>query len=286
MRSMLFVPGDSARKLEKSLGTDADAIIVDLEDSVAAGRRDEARIRTAEFLRDHAARSSRGPQLWVRVNPLTSDEFASDVHALVGMQPDGIVLPKTRNGNDVRDADAAIATTLGTGAAIPLLAIATEVPVSVLSLATYVDCCPNLMGLTWGAEDLSAELGATDSRDEDGKLTAPFQLARDLCLMTAAAAGVAPVDSVFTDFRDEAGLAAESAAAVRDGFVAKMAIHPAQVSVINSAFAPSADDVAMARRVVAAFETAETGVASLDGQMLDRPHLARAKRTLARAGDA
>ncbi|MEO0673341.1 MAG: CoA ester lyase, partial [Pseudomonadota bacterium] len=225
-------------------------------------------------------------QLWVRVNPLTTPDFARDLKAFDGVRPAGIVLPKTRNGDDVRAADEAITGALGTGSACPLLAIATEVPISVLSLATYIDCSANLIGLTWGAEDLSAELGATTSRDGHGNLTSPFQLARDLCLMTAAAAGLAAVDSVFTDFRDHDALAAECTAAARDGFTAKMAIHPAQVDVINRAFSPSEDDLEKARRIIAAFETADSGVASLDGQMLDRPHLARARQTLARAKPA
>ncbi|MEL6298857.1 MAG: CoA ester lyase [Pseudomonadota bacterium] len=283
MRSMLFVPGDSERKLAKSLGTGADALILDLEDSVAADRREAAREMSARFVAEHGGNAD-SPRLWVRINPVQSGLAEADLAAFAVGPPHGIVLPKPRSGADAQAGAALIETAFGADASYEMIAIATEAPIAVLNLASFVAATPRLIGLSWGSEDLSAELGAVTNRDEAGALTSPFQLARDLCLMTAVAGGMQPLDTVYADFRDDDGLRRECAAAARDGFTGKLAIHPGQVTIINAAFTPSEAAIADARRVVDAFANTNTGVASLDGTMLDKPHLIRAERLLARAG--
>ncbi|MDJ1159374.1 CoA ester lyase [Chelatococcus sp. SYSU_G07232] len=287
MRSLLFVPGDSRRKLDKALASGADALIVDLEDSVALGAKAEARATTAAFLRDTAAGGA-GPRLFVRVNGLTTGLTDDDLDAVMIGRPHGIVLPKANGGVDVSHLAAKIAVreaefVLPDGAT-RILAIATETAKGVFALGTYAGASHRLVGLTWGGEDLSADLGAETNRNPDGTYADPYRLARSLTLLGAAAAEVEAIDSVFTNFRDEAGLAAECEAARRDGFTAKMAIHPAQVPVINTIFTPSPEAVARARAITVAFaENPDAGVLSIDGEMLDRPHLTRAERVLARA---
>jgi citrate lyase subunit beta/citryl-CoA lyase len=279
-RSFLFVPADSERKLAKGLDSGADALILDLEDSVAAANRPTARKFAREFLDTH------GPDRigrWVRVNPLASGLALDDLAATVGGRPDGILLPKCVP-DDVRTLDhylAALETSAGAPVgAIRIIAIATETPEAVFALGNYRGSSPRLDGITWGAEDLAACLGA-NNRTLDGSYDGPYQLARSLCLLAAGAAGVAAIDTIYTDFRDPGGLAAECAAAKRSGFTAKMAIHPAQLAAINEAFATSAEERGWAERVIAAFAAQpDAGTLALDGKMIDKPHLVLARRLL------
>lgn len=288
MRSLLFVPGDSPKKLEKGLSSGADVLLIDLEDSVSLGAKEEARRTTAAFLAEHQVRTDR-PRLYVRVNGLTTGLTDADLDGVMPAVPDGIVLPKTIGGADVAHLGAKLAVReaeygLEDGAT-RILAIATENAAGVFALGTFAGASHRLMGLTWGGEDLSADLGAETNRSTDGAYTDPYRLARSLTLLGAAAAGVDAIDSVFTNFRDMAGLEAECRAARRDGFVAKMAIHPAQVPVINEAFTPSPEAIERARAVIQAFEANPgAGVVGVNGEMLDRPHLLRAERLLRRAG--
>ena len=285
MRSWLFVPGDSERKQARALGGPADALILDLEDSVAAAQLPAARQRVAGVLR---ARDRANPQqLWVRVNPPSGPLFEADVEAVVEAGPDGLVLPKVSSTEEI----AAVVQRLGPHSRIKLLVIATETPRALLTLGHWnlEGLAGRLGGLTWGMEDLGTALGAIGKREADGSLAFTFQLARSTCLLAAAAAGVQAVDSIYADFRDGEGLAREAAKARRDGFTGKLAIHPDQVAAINAAFTPTAAEVEWARKVVAAFAAQhQAGVTSLDGQMLDRPHLVQAQRliTLAQRGEA
>ena len=288
MRSLLFVPGDSAAKLEKACASGADALIIDLEDSVAPEQKRTARETTAAFL---AGDLSEAPTLYLRVNDFGSGEIEADLHVALTDGIAGVVLPKARSGDDVRQlsklldgAEAKLGLHLG---GIGIIAIATETPQSVFAIQSYTTDVNRLAGLTWGAEDLAAAIGASSNRQEDGTYTPPFELVRSLCLFAAAAARVQAIDTVYTDFRDLEGLRAEASRAVRDGFSSKMAIHPAQVDVINEAFTPSEAQVAAARAVVAAFEAApDAGVLAIDGRMVDRPHLRQAEHILARARQA
>jgi citrate lyase subunit beta/citryl-CoA lyase len=274
LRSLLFVPGDRPDRMEKALGVGADALILDLEDSVAPTAKADARRVVADFV---AANSQ--ARLWVRVNPLDSAEQEKDLAAILPARPDGIVLPKAEGGASV-DELARRLTERGNATAA-ILAIATETPAAIFALGSYGGA-RRLAGLTWGAEDLPAAIGAATSREADGSFTAPYQLARSLCLFGAAAAGVMPIETVYPAFRDLDGLAAYAARARRDGFTGMMAIHPDQVSVINAAFTPSAAEIAHARAVVAAFEASPgAGALALDGRMIDRPHLLQAQRLLA-----
>ena len=283
-RSFLFVPGDSEKKLQKAGESDADALIIDLEDSVAASARPEARKRVVEFLGD-AVR----PDCWVRINPLGSDDAEKDLRAVVGAAPLGIVLPKCSGGEDILRLDKALdALELDCGdrkGVTRILPIVTETPAALFRMHEYSGASPRLAGLTWGAEDLSAALGASANRDAGGEWLPPYQLARSLCLLAASAASLAAVDTVYTDFRDTRGLAEYADRARRDGFSGMLAIHPAQVSAINDAFMPTAEEIDRARRIVALFaENTSAGVMQLDGQMVDRPHLLRAQRVLEVAG--
>ncbi|WP_262031479.1 HpcH/HpaI aldolase/citrate lyase family protein [Microvirga sp. Mcv34] len=288
MRSLLFVPGDSRKKLEKGLNSGADALLIDLEDSVALDAKEEARRITTAFLAEQRQEVQR-PRLFVRVNGLTTGLIDADLDSVMRSSPDGIVLPKTVGGTDVAHLGAKLAVReaefgLEDGGT-RILAIATENAAGVFALGTFAGASHRLMGLTWGGEDLSADLGAEANRTEDGAYTAPYRLARSLTLFGAAAAGIDAIDSVFTNFRDLAGLEAECSAARRDGFVAKMAIHPAQVPVINETFTPSAESIERAQAVIEAFKAHPgAGVVGVNGEMLDRPHLLRAERLLRRAG--
>ncbi len=289
MRSYLFVPGDSQAKLDKALGCGADALIVDLEDSVAPGAKPDARETAAAFLSQSKELAER-PRLFVRVNDLRSGMAGDDLAAIMATAPHGIVLPKAEGGADIEQLSTMLrAEEARHGIAdrsTRIMAIATETAKATLAMASYAGCSPRLESLSWGAEDLSADIGASASRDSDGALTGVFALARNLTLLGAAAAEVEAVDTVFVDFRDSDGLEAECRAAVRDGFTGKLAIHPAQVPVINAAFTPDAATLDEAKAVVAAFaEAGNAGVTSLNGKMLDRPHLRRAERILKRAGN-
>lgn len=287
MRSLLFVPADSERKLAKGTASGADALLIDLEDSVAADRKPVAREMARDFVASVKPQQQR-PRLYVRINNLLSDFWQDDLAVVMQAGPDGIMLPKPRSGDDVHH----LSLLLGqleerhslAQDATRIIAIATETPLAVLNMASFIDASARLEGLTWGAEDLSAELGSTTTRDADGVFTSPYRLARDLCLFTAVAANAQPIDTVFIDFRDRDGLKREATTAARDGFTGKMAIHPDQVAIINAAFTPSAAEIERAQGIVDMFAASpEAGVISLNGQMYDRPHLTRAERVLARA---
>ena len=279
IRSFLFVPADSERKLAKGLESGADALILDLEDSVAAANRPTARKLAREFLETHRS----GVARYVRVNPLASGLTLDDLAATVAGKPDGILLPKCTPA-DVTTADhylsafeAAAGNPAGT---IRIVAIATETAEAVFQLGNYAGASPRLESITWGAEDLSACIGG-NNRTIDGAYDGPYQLARSLCLLAASAAGVAALDTIYTDFRDDAGLKAEAVAARRSGFTGKMAIHPAQLATINEVFSTSAEEREWAERVMAAFgANPNAGTLALDGKMIDKPHLVLARRLL------
>lgn len=272
-RSWLFVPADSEKKIAKALASAADAVILDLEDSVAEARKGEARRIAADMLGE----AGKGPQRWVRINPLDSGLADADLAAVRDLPIDGVVLPKAETGADVARLAEMIA-----GSAFRIHAVATETAASLFGLDTYAGA-PRLAAMSWGAEDLSAALGASSKYDADGALSFTYRMARSLCLAGAVAAGVQPVDGVFADFRDAAGLHAEAAAARREGFTGKLAIHPDQIVPINAAFTPSDAEVAAATAIVALFAAnPEAGTLALGGRMLDRPHLLQAQRLLAR----
>jgi citrate lyase subunit beta / citryl-CoA lyase len=271
-RSWLFVPADSERKIAKALESEADAIIFDLEDSVAPAQK-----ATARDILKRLPKQSNGPEWWVRVNPLGSEFHKDDLKLIGSAYVHGIVLPKAESGADVTQ----LAHRTGN---IPIHAIVTETSASLFGLLSYRDPKSPLKAMSWGAEDLSAALGASSKYDVNGELSFTYKLARSLCLAGAVAAGVQPVDGVFADFKDEDGLRAEAEAARREGFTGKLAIHPAQVPIINFAFSPSADDVRHAEDIVAAFEAhPNAGVLSVGGKMVDRPHLVQARRVIERA---
>jgi citrate lyase subunit beta/citryl-CoA lyase len=280
IRSFLFVPADSERKLARGLESGADALILDLEDSVAAANRPTARKLARAFLEAHG---SERVARYVRVNPLASGLALDDLAATVAGRPDGILLPKCVP-DDVRTLDhylsafeAAAGDPIG---AIRVVAIATETPAAVFALGNYAGASPRLEAITWGAEDLSACIGG-NNRTLDGAYDGPYQLARSLCLLAAAAAGVLALDTIYTDFRDPDGLKAECAAARRSGFAGKMAIHPAQLAAINEAFSTSAEERGWAEQVIAAFAAnPDAGTLALDGKMIDKPHLVLARRLL------
>lgn len=276
LRSMLFVPGDRPERMEKALGTGTDALILDLEDSVTPEKKSQARSDVAAFL----ARPHPGVARWVRVNPLDSGMTADDLASAHGA--DGIVLPKAASGEDVARLDAMLG-----GVSARILPIATETPAAIFGLGSYAGCSPRLAGLTWGAEDLPAAIGAASSREADGSYTPPYEMARALTLFGAHAAGVAAIETVYPDFRNLEGLERYCERAMRDGFTGMMAIHPAQVTVINRAFTPSQAAVEHARRIVDAFAAMPgAGALQLDGKMIDAPHLKQAQALLRRAGVA
>jgi citrate lyase subunit beta/citryl-CoA lyase len=274
-RSWLFVPADSNRKMMKALECGADAVIFDLEDSVALAQKPMAR----ELLSLLPDRKEGQPERWVRINPMGCDDHRDDLDLLECLDIDGVVLPKAECGDDVADLAAELAPR-----SLPIHAIVTETAASLFGLLSYRDSCPSLAAMSWGAEDLSAALGASSKYSARGDLAFTYQLARSLCLAGAVAAEVQPVDGVFADFRDEAGLTEEARAAASEGFTGKLAIHPAQVGPINAAFTPSAEEIAHAEAIVAAFEAEpDAGVLSVAGKMVDRPHLVQARRVLARS---
>jgi citrate lyase subunit beta/citryl-CoA lyase len=288
MRSMLFVPADDEKKLGKGAGTGADALILDLEDAVSLARKPAARTLAAQYLADMVPREGR-PRLYVRVNALDTNLWEDDVAAIGGARPDGVMLPKARSGDDVHKLSIAL-NMAEERAGVPtgstrIVAIVTEAPVSLLQLHTYVGSSTRLEGMTWGAEDLSAVLGARTNREDDQRTwTSPYRLARDLTLFAAAAAEVQALDTVFVNFRDEEGLRLECQAAVRDGFTGKMAIHPNQVPVMNEVFTPSAAEIEISTEIVRFFaDNPEAGVVAIRGHMVDKAHVARAERILARA---
>jgi citrate lyase subunit beta/citryl-CoA lyase len=285
MRSLLFVPADSPRKLEKAMTSGADTLIVDLEDSIAPEAKVRARKSAAAFVREAVAGAAR-PVIMVRVNGLQTGLTDADLDSVAAAKPDAIMLPKAEGGASIIHADAKLAVREAINGwpdgHIKILPIATETAASLFVAGSFTGASTRLIGLTWGAEDLSAELGASANRDAQGRFLDPYRLARSLCLVGAAAAAVPAIDTVYVDFRDSDGFRRECEEACRDGFVGKMAIHPAQVPIINEVFTPSAEAVARAQAVVDAFSAApDAGVVGIGGVMYDRPHLARAKRLLA-----
>ena len=288
LRSLLFIPGDSEKKLAKAETFAADALILDLEDSVAPDAKREARERVVAYLKDRPA-GARTSKLWVRINPLDSPQALEDLAAVAPAAPDGIMLPKAAGPADVARLSHYLDALERVGhvqsGSIQILPIVTEVPIAPFRLGEYaVADMPRLWGLTWGAEDLSAAIGASTNLDPAGGWAFTYQMVRSLTLLAAHAAGVQPIETLYVDFRDREGLAASCAAARREGFTGRIAIHPAQVEVINAGFTPSAAETAEARRVVDAFEAAGgAGTVGLDGRMLDITHLKQAQRTLAAA---
>lgn len=284
-RSLLFVPADSEKKLAKGRDSGADALILDLEDSVSPDRKPVAREMARAFV--EANRHGAGPALWVRINPVGQGGL-DDLVAIVRARPAGLIVPKAEGPGELVALGLmldALEARDGVEAPIPLLPIATETPKAVLTLPSYAETTiPRLAGITWGAEDLAAALGARSNRGPDGSLDLTYRLARSSCLLAAKAAGVAAIDTVWTDFSDVAGFEADCASSAREGFVGRMAIHPNQVAVINAAYTPSEADVAHARMVVEAFAAAPgAGVVNIGGRMYDVPHLKQARAVMAQA---
>lgn len=287
LRSLLFVPGDSEKKFARASTSGADVLILDLEDAVAPSMKADARVRVAEWL-DRAGEIE--PALFVRVNPLGTGLTDDDLAAVVRPGLAGILVPKANGAQDVATI-AAVIDRLEAAAGMPagtvtIMVVATETPQAMFALGSYTPPHPRLVGLTWGAEDLAAAIGATANKEADGQWTEPYRFARSLCLFAAASAQVAPVDTLYADFRDAEGLEADCRRARRDGFTGRIAIHPDQVDTINRCFSPSEAEIADARRIVAAFAAnPELGTIGIDGKMYDIPHLKAAQKTLAAAGE-
>ncbi len=277
-RSFLFVPADSDRKLAKAGAAGADALILDLEDSVVPEARPTARANAADYLKDKK-------NVWVRINPFDTEDAVADLEAVMPSAPCGIVLPKPRSAADVialsRRLDV-LEQELGIeNGRTRIIALCTERAEALFTLNGYAGATSRLFGLSWGAEDLSAAIGASTNRDPEGNWLPLYEMARSFCLLAATAAEVTALDTVYTDFRDQEGLLRYAANARRDGFGGMLAIHPAQVEVINSAFSPSAAEIEQAHRIVALFEeNPGAGTVGLDGKMVDRPHLVQAQRIL------
>jgi citrate lyase subunit beta / citryl-CoA lyase len=287
MRSFLFVPADSAKKLDKAMTSAADAVIVDLEDSIALDGKARARQSAAAFLKEAIANPAR-PYLVVRVNGLQTSFIDQDLDAVIAAKPDAIMLPKAEGGAAVIHADAKLAVREARGGLadghVKIIALATETAAALFLAGTFRGASNRLSALTWGAEDLSADLGAEANRDGEGQFLDPYRLARTLCLAGAAAAEVPALDTVYVDFRNDAGLRRECEEARRDGFTGKMAIHPAQVPIINEVFTPTPEALAKAQAIIDAFAASpDAGTIGIGGVMFDRPHLNRAKRLVARA---
>ncbi len=280
-RSFLFVPGDAERKLEKAGSAGADALILDLEDAVVPAAKAAARALVAAYLQGKS-------DVWVRINPLHTEYWEADLEAVIPAQPAGIVLPKPRHARDAVRLSERIDVlenhhNIAHGQT-RIIALCTEDPEALFTLHSYIGTVPRLAGLSWGAEDLAAAVGASANRDDEGHWLPPYELARSLCLLAAAAAEVAAIDTVYTDFRDLDGLLGYATSARRDGFSGMLAIHPAQVEVINAAFEPSAAELERAQRIVELFaQHPGAGTIGLDGKMIDRPHLVQAQRLLRQA---
>jgi citrate lyase subunit beta/citryl-CoA lyase len=286
MRSLLFVPADGGSKLDKAMASGADAVIIDLEDSIAPERKAQARAAALEFL-ESAAPTPQRPRLLVRINGLDTGMTDADLDAIVAGRPDAVVFPKAEGGGSVVHLDAKL-TAREAIAGVPegsikVLAQAVESAAGLFAIGSFRDPNRRLIGLTWGPEDLSAELGAEANRDAQGLLTEPYRLARSMCLYGAAAAKLPAIETVYVDFRNEDGLRRDTQDARRDGFTGRLAIHPAQVPIINEVFTPTAEQIERAEMVVAAFAAKPgAGAVGIDGKMFDRPHLLRAQRLLER----
>jgi len=284
MRSMLFVPGDRPERFAKAAASGADAVILDLEDAVVPEKRPQARLEIAAYL----ASAERNVPLWVRINPVDTDDALGDLAAVIDARPDGVVLPKARDGADVHRAshwleahEARCGFAIGSVGLIPLI---TESAGALLNAASFAVLPARVAGLTWGAEDLAADIGAFGNKSPDGEYELTYALARSMCLLAAAAAGVPAIDTVDTEFKDVAAIERRARASRRQGFVGKLAIHPGQLAPIHAAFSPSDDEVRWAARVLAAFRAAPgTGAVAFEGGMLDKPHIRQAERILAAA---
>jgi citrate lyase subunit beta/citryl-CoA lyase len=284
MRSLLFVPADSGKKLDKAMASGADAVIVDLEDSIAPEGKAQARESALAFLKE-AAKTANRPRLLVRVNGLDTGMMDDDLDAVVPGVPDAILFPKAEGGAGVIHVDAKLtAREAVAGLAegqIKILAQTVESAAGFFSAGSYRDCSARLIGMTWGPEDLASEIGAEANRDETGRLTEPYRLARSFCLLGAAAAKTAAYETIYVNFRDDEGLRRDTEESKRDGFIGRLAIHPAQVPVINAVFKPSTEQIERASKIVAAFAAQPgAGTVGIDGKMYDRPHLVRAKALL------
>jgi citrate lyase subunit beta / citryl-CoA lyase len=284
MRSLLFVPADGGKKLDKAMASGADAVIVDLEDSIAPDRKVDARKLALAFLKDAGGAKER-PRLLVRVNGLDTGMIDDDLDAIVAGAPDAILFPKAEGGTTVTHVDAKL-TAREAIAGLPeghikILAQTVESAAGFFSAGTYRDCTTRLIGMTWGPEDLSSEVGAEANRDPSGRLTEPYRLARTFCLLGATAAKTAAYETIYVNFRNDEALRKDTEDAKRDGFVGRLAIHPAQVPVINDVFKPSDAQIAKAKTIVAAFAGKPgAGTVGIDGKMYDRPHLVRAQALL------
>jgi len=267
------VPGDRPERFIKAMDSAADALILDLEDSVSPSQKDMARAAIADFLiKDHPK------PVFVRMNPLDSEFFADDLRALKPNRPDGIMLPKAEGAKHIQKL-----VDLLEGDVVPILPIASETPKSLFAMGSYGEVAEYMCGLTWGAEDLPAAIGASTARLPDGSYTPPIEWVRSQALFAAHAAGVDAIETVYPNIKDEAGLAAYAARGRRDGFHGMMAIHPVQCEIINDAFTPSNDELEWAQKIVNAFaENPEAGVLKLDGKMIDAPHLKQAQKILTR----
>ena len=288
MRSLLFVPADGGAKLDKAMASGADAVILDLEDSITPERKAAARVAAFDFLKANAAKKDR-PRLLVRINGLDTGMTDADLDAVVPGQPDAVVFPKAEGGASVVHLDAKLTAREAIAGlpegSIKILAQAVESAAGLFLAGTFRDASRRLIGMTWGPEDLSAELGAEANREADGSLTEPYRLARSTCLYGAAAAKLPAIETVYVDFRNSEGLRRDTEAARRDGFTGRLAIHPAQVAVINAVFTPTQAQIDKAKAVIAAFAANPgAGAVGIDGKMYDRPHLARAQALLTRVG--
>jgi citrate lyase subunit beta / citryl-CoA lyase len=288
MRSLLFVPADGGSKLDKAMASGADAIILDLEDSITPERKPQARAAALDFLKKHGGKKDR-PSLLVRINGLDTGMTDADLDAIIAGKPDAVMLPKVEGGSSVVHLDAKL-TAREAIAGIPegqvkILAQAVESAAGLFAVGTFRGASARVIGLTWGPEDLSAELGAETNRDAAGNLTEPYRLARAMCLFGAAAAKLPAIETIYVDFRNSEGLRRDTQDARRDGFAGRLAIHPVQVPIINEVFTPTAEHIEKAKAVVAAFAAQpDAGAVGIDGKMYDRPHLARAQALLARLG--
>jgi citrate lyase subunit beta/citryl-CoA lyase len=285
LRSLLFVPGDSEKKFAKASGIGADVLILDLEDSVAPSMKEAARAQVAALLDD---RSQRDWSFFVRVNPFDTGMTFDDLAAVVKPGLDGLLIPKANGAADIarigEELDRLEAKAGMEQGSVKIAVVATETPLAMFNLGSYTPPHPRLVALTWGAEDLAAAIGATGNKEEDGHWTDPYRLARSLCLYASASAGVAPVDTLYADFRNPEGLEADCRRARRDGFTGRIAIHPDQVAIINRCFSPSDEEIAEAQKIVDAFAAnPDAGTLGIDGKMVDIPHLKAARRTLASA---
>jgi citrate lyase subunit beta/citryl-CoA lyase len=280
MRSLLFVPADDAKKQQKALASAADAIILDMEDSVALANKGVARTTIADFYQlDHQQKT-----IVIRINALDTAFWQEDMAAIIAFAPEYILIPKARSGKDISTINDLINADSKACNKTKIIAIVTELPESIFNMASFKDSGNALAAMTWGAEDLSAEIGAHTNKDENGEYFPVYQLARSYCLLGASHADVTAIDSVFTNFRDNEGLRKEAQRAKLEGFNGKMLIHPCQIEVVNTVFTPTADEIAHAKLVIETIENSSSGgVAQLNGEMIDQPHYRRALRLLTNA---